>query len=52
MSMAPVEPEPLIYRDEVTAMLFTLADIKLGIRWIIRLLEDDGGEEEAPEDDA
>jgi len=48
-----MESEPLIYRDEVTAMLFTLADIKVGICRIIRLLEDeDDGEEEAQEDDA
>jgi hypothetical protein len=43
-----MEPEPLIYRDEVTAMLFTLVDIRVGILTIIRLLEkDDDGEEEA-----
>jgi hypothetical protein len=41
-----------VYRDEVTAMLFTLADIKIGIRRIIHLLENENdGEEEAQEDD-
>jgi hypothetical protein len=48
-----VEPEPIIYRDEVTAMLFTLADMKFGIFRIISLLaNEDDGEEEAQEDDA
>jgi hypothetical protein len=42
-----MEPEPLIYREEVIAMLFTLADLKVGIAEIIRLLGDDDGEEEA-----
>jgi hypothetical protein len=42
-----VEPEPLVYREEVIAMLFTLADIKAGIAEIIRLLDDADGEEEA-----
>jgi hypothetical protein len=48
-----VEREALIHRDEVVAMLFTLAHIKFGIDRVIWLLEngDDGEEEEAPRDD-
>jgi hypothetical protein len=47
-----VEPEPLIYREEVMAMLFTFADVKFGINRIIWLLENgDNGEEEAQGDD-
>ena len=42
-----VEPEPLVYREEVVAMLFTLADIKLGIDRIIWILEDGNDGEEA-----
>ena len=50
-----VEPraEPLIYREEVAATLFTLSDINLNVAKIVRLLEeDDNGEEETPEDTA
>jgi hypothetical protein len=47
-----MEPEPLIYREEVIAMLLTLADIKFGINRIIWLLDNgDDGEEEAQGDD-
>lgn len=47
-----VEPEALIHRDEVAAMLFAIADINENV-WAIRELleEDDGGEEGLPEDD-
>jgi hypothetical protein len=48
-----MEAEPLIYREEVIAMLLTLADIKFGINRIIWLLENgDDGEEEAQGNDS
>jgi hypothetical protein len=48
-----VEPEPIINREEVIAMLFTLADIKFGIFRIISLLaNEDDGEEETQENDS
>ena len=48
-----MEPEPIVYREEVTAMLFAVADINANVRAIRSLLEeDDGGEESSPEDDA
>jgi hypothetical protein len=41
-----VEPEPIVYREEVTAMLFALADINVNISKILDLLEEElGGEE-------
>ena len=46
-----VEPEPLIYREEVAAMLFTLADISVMMSRIVDLLEG-SDEEEDPEDDS
>jgi len=42
-----VEPEPLIYREEVMAMLFGLADINVKLDRIVRLLEGDDGQEDA-----
>jgi hypothetical protein len=43
-----MEPEPLMHRDELTAYLFTVADIRDDLAAIRQLLEeDDGGEEEA-----
>jgi hypothetical protein len=46
-----VDP-PVVYREEVTAILITLGDINVNIREIRELLEEEyGGEEEAPEDD-
>ena len=45
-----VQPEPLIYRGEVTAMFFTLTDISVKLDAIIRVLEEDDGEEEEEED--
>lgn len=47
-----MEEEALIYREELTAMLFAIADINRNVRAIRDVLEDDGGEEEPPEDDA
>ena len=42
--------DDLISRSEVTAMLFTLADINPNVERIVRLLEDRGnGDEEEPE---
>jgi hypothetical protein len=41
------EPEPVIYREEVTAILGVLADILVEVRDIAgQLRGDDGGEEE------
>jgi hypothetical protein len=45
MSNLP-EPEPLIYRTEVLAILTALADIVVELREIRRSLEDDEEEEE------
>jgi hypothetical protein len=48
-----VEREPLIYREEITAMLFAIADMNKNIEAIVDFLEGDGdGEEETPEEDA
>ena len=44
--MRSVQPEPLIYRKEVEAMLFTLADINANLKQVLRLPEDEYGEEE------
>ena len=43
--------EGLISRDELTATLFAINDIREEVRWIRRLLEEEG-DGEAPEDDA
>jgi hypothetical protein len=43
--------EELISRSEVTAMLFTFADISANVERIVWLLEDDQGEEEEIETD-
>ena len=45
------DPEPLIYRSEVTAILGALADLVVGVDGIRRILEDDGEEEEEQEGD-
>ena len=51
-SMQLVDPEPLVYRGEVTATLFAVADMNANVRAIRELLEEElGGEEELPEDD-
>ena len=47
--MAAVQPEPVIYREEVTGILFTITDISIKLDTIIRLLSDDDGEEEEEE---
>ena len=48
-----MQPESLVYREEVTAMLFAIADMNDNIRSIRELLEEEhGGEEELPEADA
>jgi hypothetical protein len=39
--------EPLIERAEVVALLFNVSDIASSLATIERLLEEDGGEEEA-----
>jgi hypothetical protein len=42
-----IEPEPVIYREEAAALMFTVTDILGEVRRIRRLLEDDDdGEEE------
>jgi hypothetical protein len=46
-----VQADELISRAEVTAMLFTFADINANVERIVRLLEGDDGEQEAPEED-
>ncbi len=47
-----MEPEPIIYREEVMAILFGLADINVMLGRIVRLLEDDDGQEEEDEDES
>jgi hypothetical protein len=47
-----VKPEPLIYRDEVAAMLFAVADLNDNVREIRTLLEEEFGGEEVQEDDS
>jgi hypothetical protein len=46
-----VEPEPIVYRDEVVAMLFAIADIRLSLATIVGFIGGDDGEEEATPDD-
>jgi hypothetical protein len=41
-----VEPEPLIYRAEVLAIIGALADLVVEVRAIRTWLEDEGEEEE------
>jgi hypothetical protein len=51
--MRLVEPEALISRREVTAILFAFADINANVHRIRELLEGEAdGEEEPPEDDS
>ncbi len=48
-----MEQEPLIYRGELTAMLFAIADINENIGVIRGFFEEeDGGGQEPPEDGA
>jgi hypothetical protein len=47
-----VEAAPLIYRREVVAMLFAIADLNANVERILQLLEGElGGEEGLPEED-
>jgi hypothetical protein len=47
-----MEAEPLVYREEVTAILIVLADMNMNIAVIRELLEEELGGEEEREDDA
>jgi hypothetical protein len=51
-TIVPMDGDGLISRAEATAMLFAFADINGNVRRVVQLLEDDDGEEEAPEDDS
>ena len=53
-AMVPeMEASPPIYRREVVAMLFAVADLNANVERILRLLEEEiGGEEGLPEEDA
>ena len=44
-----MEPEPIIYREEVTAILIILGDLNVNLARIVRLLE--GGDEEEEDED-
>jgi hypothetical protein len=44
--------EPLISHQDVTTIMGLLAEMKDDLHVILQLLEDDDGEEEAPEADA
>jgi hypothetical protein len=47
-----LEADGLISRDELTAMLFAIADVNANVRAIRKLMEEElGGEEDLPEDD-
>jgi hypothetical protein len=45
------EPQPLIYRTEVLAIIGALADLVVDVRGIRQMLEDDGEEEKEQEGD-
>jgi hypothetical protein len=45
-----VEPEPLIYREEVLTIMMMLGDQRAELIRIRHLLDDEDGEEEAQED--
>jgi hypothetical protein len=47
-----VEVESPIEHRDVTTIMRLLADIQMDVRGIRNVLEDEDGEEEAPEDDA
>lgn len=47
-----MQPEPVIYREEVTAINGALADINVNLFKIVDLLEGEYGEEEDSEDDS
>ncbi len=45
-----MEPRPLVHREELTGLLFTIADINVNVERIVSILEGDGDDEEAEED--
>jgi hypothetical protein len=48
-----VEARPPIYRQEVVAMLFAIADLNANVERILELLEGElGGDEGLPEEDS
>ena len=47
-----MEREPVIYREEVSAILIALADLVVDLRAIRRLLENEDEEEEEGEGDS
>jgi hypothetical protein len=47
-----VEPEPLLYREEATAILIALADMSFNIAKILEILRSVHGEEEGLGNDA
>jgi len=49
--LASINGEPVIYREEVVAMLFGLADLNVKVRRIIHLVEREFDGEEGPEED-
>ncbi len=47
-----VEPDRLVEREEIVAMLFAIADLNAKVGQILQLLEEElGGGEALPEDD-
>ena len=45
--------EPLIYREELTSMLFAIADINVNVERILTILEgENGGEEDLQKEDS
>jgi len=45
-----VDPEPLVTRDELTGLFFTITDISADVKRIVDLLEEDANGEDAEED--
>jgi len=45
-----MEPEPLVYREEVTAILISLADMNVNVKRILDLLEEEFHGEISEED--
>jgi hypothetical protein len=51
--MREMEAEPLIYREELTSMLFAIADINVNVEKILTFPEgENGGEEGLQEEDS
>lgn len=46
-----MQAEPIIYREEVTAILIVLGDISVNIAKIVKLLEENDEEEQADSED-